>query len=122
MIEREHDRIVINDVKRVPEFTGVADGGQVSNVRLVLFQEFDESWRRLVREAKDDLVRELLVGRIAGDAPQNGEASVDRLVDRLKVALLHIRDDSVLGGGKMNEVTLHVTLRSEREIDKGLPS
>ncbi len=86
VIERKDDDVVIDYVKGMTKFPRIADSGHVPDVSTMFLQKLDQQWRRLVREAKDDLMVNLLLRRVAGDATKNRKAAIDGAIDRLKIA------------------------------------
>ena len=118
MIERKNDHIVIDDVKGMTKLAGIANAGEVTDVRPMPLQEIKQSRCRLIGESKHHLVPHVLLDRVAGNAPENGEAFTHRLIDRLQVAAFHVGKDSISSSGNMNEMPPDVAVSAQGEIDE----
>ena len=120
MVKTEYDYILIHYVKGMTEFPGVSHSRNMLHLGSVLTQKFDEAGGRPVGEAEDDSLVHLTFGCVSSDSPQNRESLCRGRFNRIKVALFHVRPDSMLRGGKMHHVPFHVALHAECQVDKSL--
>src|SRR5258706_54947 len=91
----------------------VANSGEVADLRSVLLQKLHQPRCSLVREPEHDVLAYLPLGGVSRDAAENRESRGDRLIDRLQVAVLHVREDLLLRGGEVHQVSLDVAFGTE---------
>src|SRR6516162_9964635 len=90
MVQREHDGVIVHDMKRVTEFPRVADAGHLSQIVPMRFEELEEMSGAPVRKAEDHAMLDAVLGRVLGDAPEDREPVLDGLVDRHEIAGFHV--------------------------------
>src|SRR5881392_861244 len=93
----------------------------MANLGTMLPQEVEEPWRRLIRKPEHDLMSNVLLRSVAGDPTKDRNAIVDRAVDRVDIAPLHVGEDSIARRGEMDQMPLDMTLCTEGEIHKWVP-
>ena len=118
MVEAEDDKVIVDDVERMPNLSGISDSRNVLEMRPVFAQKSYESWSCLVPESEDYSLVHVPLGRIAGDSPKDRKSAGRHLLDRAEIALFQIRPDPFLRRCQVQDVPLHVTLRAEGDIDK----
>ena len=96
MVEAEDDKVIVDDVKRMPDLSGISDSRNVLQLRPVFAQKSHQSWSRLVPESEDYSLVHVSLGRIAGDSPKDRKSAGRHLLDRVQVALFQIRPDPFL--------------------------
>ena len=120
MIERQHHRVLVDDVERVAQLAGVADAGDLPQIVPVRLQELDQRGGGLVGEAEDDPMLDAVLGGVAGDAAEDREPAGNRGIDRLEVAGLEIGQDAGAGGGERQQVPPHVAVDAPGQIEERL--
>ena len=98
MVEAEDDDVVVDNVKRMPNLSGITDSCNVFQMSAVFTEKSDQSWGRLVPKTKDYSLIHVLFRRITGDSAKNRKSAGRHLFDRAKVALFQVRPDPPLCG------------------------
>ena len=107
---RQHDGLVVDHMKRMPELSGVPHARHLSQVVAMHLEEFHKLSRALIREAEHHPMLDVMFGRILGDAPENGEPAFDGGVDGHQIAGFHVRQNALPGRCQRHEVSPIVTL------------
>src|SRR5882724_10202672 len=98
MVQRQDDKVFVDNVKRMAEFSRIPYSGHLFHVRSMLVQKAHQLRRRLVSEAEDNPVVNLVLCRVSSDSPKNWEALFSQPINRSQIALFKIRPDPFSGG------------------------
>lgn len=98
VVEGQHDGLLVHDMERVAEFSGIANSGEVSNFGPMASKELDEDRRSLIGEPEDDTVFKLALPGVSSDTSQERKPRGHGLVDRREVTAFHVGEDP--GGGR----------------------
>ena len=101
MIEAENDDVIVDDVKRMPNLSGITDSCNVFEMSAVFTEKSDQSRGRLVSKTEDHALVHVPLRCIAGDSPKDRKSAGRHLFDRAKVALFQVRPDPPLCGGQV---------------------
>jgi hypothetical protein len=78
MVERQNDKVIVDNVKRMAEFSRVPHSGHVFHVRPVLAKKAHQLRRRLVGKAENHTMVNSVLGCVSSDSPKNREALAAR--------------------------------------------
>src|SRR6516225_4099260 len=98
MVEAEDDDVIVDDVKRMPNLSGITDSRNVFQMSAVFTEKSDQSRGRLVSKTEDHSLVHVPFRRITGDSPKDRKSVGRHLFDRAKVALFQVRPDPPLCG------------------------
>ena len=112
MVEAEDNDVIVDNVKRMPNLSGITDSCNVFQMSAVFTEKSDQSRGRLVSKTEDHSLVHVPFGRISGDSPEDRKSAGRHLFDRAKVTLFKVRPDPPLCGRQLQDVPLYVTLRA----------
>ena len=98
MVKAEDDDVIVDDVKRMPNLSGISDSGNVFQISAMFAEKGDQSRSGLVSETEDHSLVHAPFRRIVGDSPKDRKSTGRHLLNCAKVALFQVRPDSSLCG------------------------
>jgi len=108
MVQTQDNRVVIHDMERMAQLSGITDPGHLFQMSPVLAEKSHQLWSCLISETKYDALVQVSFGGISRDAPENRKAAACDLFNCAQIAVLKVRQDSSLGGRQIDDVSFHV--------------
>ena len=90
MIEAKNDDVIVDNVKRMPNLSGITDTCNVFQMSAVFMEKSDQLRGRLVSKTEDHPLVHVPFRRINGDSPKDRKSAGRHLFDRAKVALFQV--------------------------------
>src|SRR5262245_30087678 len=122
MVERQHHGVIVDDVERVAQLSGIPDAGHLPQVMAMRLQKLDELSRALVGKPEHDAVLDAMFGRVLGDASQNRKSALDGGVDSHEIAGFQVRQNPLAGRRQRYEVPSDVPVDAQRQVEKWMPA
>src|SRR5713101_4230956 len=118
MVQRQDDKVVVYNMKRMAKFSRVPDTCHVFQVNPMLAEKSHQLRSRLVSEPEDHPLVELPGCRVSSDSSKNREPGAGYLLNRCQVAVFEVRPDSSVRSREVCEVPFNVAFYTECQVHK----